>query len=114
MTGTQKEAYLRQKHEKELQKRETDVTRRELMAEEKNTLVEKKLPAELEEILNYGDADTCRKSIETVEMAFRTAVQAAVEERLKCGKPPKMAPENDGKGGAVSFVEVIRENQSKT
>lgn len=113
MTGTEKAAYLQQKQERELQRREAEVTRRELMAEAKNTLAEKKLPAELAEILSYGDADACKKSIEAVEKAFRSAVQAAVEERLKGGKPPKRAPESDDGDGALSFVEVIRENQSK-
>lgn len=49
------------------------------MAEAKNTLAEKKLPAGLAEVLNYADADSCSKSIEAVEKAFQEAVKAAVE-----------------------------------
>ena len=64
------------------------------MAEAKNTLSEKKLPASLAEILDYSDADACNKSIETIEKAFQNAVEAAVEERLKGGKPPKRANGN--------------------
>lgn len=91
MTKEEKDQYLRDKKEKELTTREANITKRELMAEAKNTLAEKKLPAGLAEVLNYADADSCKKSIETVEKAFQTAVQAAVEERLKGGKPPKKA-----------------------
>lgn len=115
MTKEERAEYQRQKREKELSDRETEVTRKELMAEAKNTLADKNLPAELAEVLNYTDADACNKSIETVEKAFNKAVEAAVEEKLKGGKPPKKAPEDSGDDGtgASAFVDVIRENQSK-
>ena len=92
MTKEQKEQYLQQKKEKEISEREAAVTKKELMAEAKNTLSEKKLPTSLAEVLDYSDADACSKSIEVVEKAFQSAVEAAVEERLKGGKPLKKAP----------------------
>ena len=98
MTKDEKAQYLQQKKEKEITDREAAVTRKELMAEAKNTLAEKKLPVSLAEVLNYSDADTCNKSIEAVEKAFQEAVESAVEEKLKGGKPLKSAP------GAVSFT----------
>lgn len=114
MTKEEKAQYLAQKHEKELADREAQITRRELMAEAKNTLAEKGIPAELAEILNYTDAESCKKSVEAVEKAFQSAVEAAVEEKLKGGKPPKKAPESGGEeNGAQSFVDVIKKNQSK-
>lgn len=114
MTKDEKAQYLAQKHEKELAEREAGITRRELMAEAKNTLAERKLPVGLAEVLNYTDADSCSKSIAAVEKVFQEAVQTAVEEKLKGGKPPKKAPEVSGEGnGAQSFVDVIKKNQSK-
>jgi len=95
MTKEEKAQYLAQKREKELIDREAAVTRKELMAEARNTLSEKGLPLELAEILNYKDADACRASMETVQKAFQKAVEAAVEEKLKGGKPPKKAPEDE-------------------
>ncbi|SHK33869.1 DUF4355 domain-containing protein [Hespellia stercorisuis] len=92
MTKEEKAQYMQQKAEKTLADREAAVTRKELTAEAKNTLAEKKLPVELAEVLNYTDADSCSKSIATVEKAFQTAVEAAVQDRLKGGKPPKAAP----------------------
>lgn len=92
MNKEEKAEYLRQKQEKELKDREAAITHRELMAEAKNTLAEKKLPVGLAEVLNYVDADSCSKSIDAVEKAFQEAVQAAVEEKLKGGTPPKKAP----------------------
>lgn len=98
MTKEQKEQYLQQKKEKEISEREAAVTKKELMAEAKNALSEKKLPTSLAEVLDYSDADACSKSIEVVEKAFQSAVEAAVEERLKGGKPLKKAP------GSASFT----------
>ena len=83
------------KMNKELSDREAAITRKELMAEAKNTLAEKKLPVSLAEVLNYTDADTCSKSISAVEKAFQEAVEAAVNERLKGGTPPKKAPQEN-------------------
>lgn len=113
MTAAEKAEYLQNKKTKELADREASITRRELMAEAKNTLAEKKLPAELAEILDHTGADACKRSIEKVETAFQAAVQAAVEEKLRGGKPPKKAPDGGTNDSAISFVEVIKENQSK-
>lgn len=96
MTKEEKAQYLAQKHEKELKEREAGITRRELMAEAKNTLAEKKLPVGLAEILNYTDADSCNKSIATVEKAFQEAVEAGIQDKLKGGTPPKKAQGTDG------------------
>lgn len=95
MTKEEKADYLQKKKEKELSDREAAITRKELMAEAKNTLAEKNLPAGLAEVLNYTDADSCNKSITAVEKAFQAAVKAAVQERLKGGIPPKKAPETN-------------------
>lgn len=93
MTKEEKAQYMQQKRDKELTDREAAITKRELMAEAKNMLAEKNLPTELAGVLNYADADSCKKSIEAMEKAFQKAVQAAVEERLKGDKPPKKARE---------------------
>ena len=91
----EKAQYMQKKKEKELSDREAAVTRSELMAEAKNNLSDEGLPVELAEVLNYTDADACKKSMETVKKAFQTAVEKAVDEKLKGGKPPKKAPETN-------------------
>jgi len=91
MTAEQKAEYERQKREEELAKREREITRRELRATALETLAEKGLPKQLAEILDYTDAESTNKSIETVEKAFREAVEQAVNERLKGGGAPKGA-----------------------
>jgi len=117
MTKDEKAQYLQQKKEKELADKEAAITKRELMAEAKNTLAEKGLPSTLAELLVYTDADACNTSIGTLEKAFQSAVDVAVEERIKGGKPPKKASANgagnEDETGVGSFVSIIKENQSK-
>lgn len=107
MNAQEKAQYLQQKKEKELSDREADITKRELMATAKNTLTEKGIPLELADVLNYADADSCNNSIATVEKAFQSAVEKAVEERLKGGKPPKKA-----EGETKTLEEQIKEAMS--
>lgn len=95
MTKEEKAQYMQQKREKELADREAAITRKELMAEAKNTLASDGLPQELAEVLDYSDADTCKKSMEKVKEVFQRAVETAVEEKLKGGKPPKKASGGD-------------------
>ena len=80
-----------EKRIKDLDDREAAITRRELTAQAKVQLADKGIPTELAEILILTDADSCKKSIETVEKAFQTAVQRAVEERIKGREPMKKA-----------------------
>lgn len=95
MTKDEQKTYMQNKRDKELSDREAAVTRSELMAEAKNNLSDEGLPVELAEVLNYTDADACKKSMETVKKAFQTAVEKAVDEKLKGGKPPKKTPETN-------------------
>jgi len=114
MTKDEKAQYLQQKKEKELADKEAAITKRELMAEAKNTLAEKGLPSALAELLVYTDADACNTSIGTLEKAFQSAVEAAVEGRLKGGNPIKKASNsNKDLSDAESFIGVIKANQVK-
>lgn len=108
MTKEEKAEYLQKKKESELSEREAAITRKELMAEAKNTLTEKKLPVGLAEVLDYTDAEACNKSIAAVEKAFQAAVEAAVEDRLKGGKPPKRPPQDDGMTEEEKIMKIMQ------
>lgn len=95
MTKEEKDRYLHQKRVKDLETKEASITKRELVAEAKVALSDQGLPVSLAEVLSYSDADTCKASIEAVGKAFQEAVEAAVEEKLKGGKPPKKAPDEE-------------------
>ena len=94
MNADQKAQYEKEKKERELADREAKLTERELKAAAKETLISKGLPASLADVLNYANAESCNKSIETVEAAFREAVAAGVSEKLTGGKPLKKAPDD--------------------
>lgn len=91
MSEKEKKKYQEEKRIKELDDREAAITRRELTAQAKVQLADKGIPTELAEILNLTDAESCKKSIEIVEKAFQTAVEKAVEERIKGREPMKKA-----------------------
>ena len=88
MNADQKAAYEAQKKIDELTGREKNITTRELKAQAYETLAEKGLPKDLVEILNYESADTCNKSIESVSKAFQSAVEKAVNEKLRGNGTP--------------------------
>lgn len=92
MSEKEKKEYQEKKRIEDLDAREAAITRRELTAQAKVQLADEGIPTELAEILNFTDADSCKKSIETVKNAFQKAVEKAVNEKLKGGNPPKKAP----------------------
>ena len=91
MSEKEKKKYQEEKRIKDLDDREAAITRRELIAQAKVQLADKGIPTELAEILILTDADSCKKSIETVEKAFQSAVEKAVEEERKGREPMKKA-----------------------
>lgn len=91
MTQQEKDAYFKQKAEKEAADKEADLTKRELTLDARSALQDKHLPESFLDLLVYTDKDACMKSIDTLDAAFREAVQAAVDEKLKGKEPPKDA-----------------------
>lgn len=113
MTKEEAAEYKRKKQEKDLADRAAAITKRELMAEANITLANKGLPVVLAEVLSYTDADSCNASIAVIEKTFKEALEKAVEERIRGGKPPKK-PDGEIEENSVSdFVDIIKENQSK-
>lgn len=102
MKADEKAKYQEEKRLAEIEKREKDITTRELKAQAYETLAEKGLPKELVDILNYSDAENCNKSIESVEKAFQSAVEKAVNEKLRGNGVPK-----DGQGSNNSLQDTI-------
>lgn len=101
MNAEQKAQYEQEKRLKELEAREKEITVRELKAVALETLAEKGLPKELAEILNYNDADSCKKSIESVEKAFQSAVEKAVNDKLRGSGAPQ-----GGQGNNVNTLQT--------
>lgn len=83
MSEAEKKKYQEQKKTSNLEEREAAITRRELTATAKEQLADKGLPISLADVLDYKDAESCKKSIDSVAKAFQEAVEKAVEERIK-------------------------------
>ena len=107
MNAEQKAQYQQKKYEKELEEREAEITKRELRATAKEVLAEKGLPADLFEVLNYNDAETCTAGIDALEKAFRSAVDKAVDDRVrKSGGTPKTGESKSRSGVEAKFYEL--------
>lgn len=91
MNKDEKDNYQRQLAEKQLQEREALITKRELMAQAKETLIEKGLSATLADVLNYESAETVAKSIESLKEVFEKAVQDQVALTMKQNAVPGRA-----------------------
>lgn len=89
MTAEQRAQEEAKKRQQELEAREADITRREVRAQAMETLAEKGLPKGLVDTLDCTNADTCQASLEAVEKAFKAAVEAEVNARLRTPEPPK-------------------------
>lgn len=113
MNADQKAEYEKQKREDELAKREKDITTRELRATAYETLAEKNLPKELVDILNYSDAEQCNKSIEAVEKAFQSAVEKAVNDKLRGKETPKGGQGNNNQSTFGFNFTGVRPKETK-
>lgn len=71
--------------EARLQEREREITRRELRAEAIDKLIEKDLPRELAELLDYTSEEARDRSLETVEKVVRASIQAGIDQRIARG-----------------------------
>ncbi len=88
MNAEEKAEHERQKKAKELEDRELALNKKELVLGAKEILQDKGLPLELVDMLDYKDAESCNKSIASLETAFNNAVEMEVKERLK-GESPR-------------------------
>ena len=83
MSAEERAGYEMSRREAELNEREKLLVRREVKAMAVEKLAERGLPRELADALNCDSEAECMKSIDRIERAFRQAVQAAVDERLR-------------------------------
>ena len=88
------EVKTEEKRVADIERREKELNTRELKVQADTLLTEKNLPKSLAEIVIYENAETCIKSIEAIETAFNEAIENAVNERLRGGKPQRGGQKN--------------------
>lgn len=87
MSQEERAGYVLSLREAELAEREKKLLARELKAMALEKLAARGLPAGLADALSYESEEACLKGIDSIERAFRDAVQAAVDKRLR-GETP--------------------------
>lgn len=108
MSKDEKAQYQLNKREKELQAKEQELNRKELMSTAKTQLSEAGVSTDLAELLNYTDAEACKKSIETLTQAFNKAVEKAVEGKLKGGSTMQKAEDNNTLSEEERILKIMR------
>ena len=78
----------------DIQTREKAVTARELRIEAKEQLLNKGLPVELLDVLNYENKESCEASINKLEAIFNKSVADTIDAKLRGGAPMKKAPQD--------------------
>ncbi len=83
---SQREEELQQRQDA-LQQRESALKAREMHTFAQDLLSRRQLPSALLPALDCRDEESCQKSLERVELAFRSAVQQGVMERMRGSAP---------------------------
>ncbi|MBR1585050.1 MAG: DUF4355 domain-containing protein [Clostridia bacterium] len=87
MAQMEKNAQADTSRQEQMDAREQDLARRELAAKARRLLMEKELPEDLADSLFFENEAAMAQAIDALEIAFRAAVQQAVEERLSDSAP---------------------------
>lgn len=107
MTGEERAAYEAGRREDDLAARERNIQRRELRADALEELEKRGLPKALADAVAYDSRAAMAASIDGVERAFRQAVQAAVDERLR-GVSPAAGASAQGDGNELDDESYYR------
>jgi hypothetical protein len=110
MTETEKQQHLLDKQKAEIEEKEKTIAAREMKLTKIDIFNEKKLPIELVDCVQGDDADTVKANIDTFEKAWQSAIDKAVEERLK-GHSPFNTSGSNGKGTGLA-KQILQSKQS--
>lgn len=102
MDEGEKERFLREKLQKELDAREAALAKRELRAAAVERLSERKLPASLLPCINLSSAESMEESMEAVSECFSKTLREEVGLRVHLG-----APKGAARGGSDAFLEGL-------
>lgn len=103
---------------KELELREKELQRKELMLEMTKVLAERKIPVQFMEYLIADDNESTLKRITDFEKEYKSAIESAVNEKLKGKTPPatsgnKSSLNNTAPRVKDGFMKIISDNQVK-
>lgn len=102
MNEGEKERFLREKLQKELDAREAALAKRELRAAAVEKLGERKLPASLLPCINLSSEESLEESLNAVSECFSKTLREEVGLRVHLG-----APKGTAHGGSDAFLEGL-------
>lgn len=102
MDACEKERFLREKLQKELDAREAALAKRELRAAAVEKLGERKLPATLLPCINLSSEESLEESLNAVSECFSKTLREEVGLRVHLG-----APKGAACGGSDAFLEGL-------
>ncbi|MBV4423231.1 DUF4355 domain-containing protein [Clostridium tyrobutyricum] len=111
MTASEKEKHLLEKQKNELAEKEKTIAAREMKLTKIDIFSEKKLPIKLVDYVQGNTADEVKANIETFEKEWRSAIDEAVNERLK-GKSPFNVSSKDGNDSIGIAKQLIEFNKN--
>lgn len=105
MNADEKRKYDYEQREAKLLEREAEVLKKEMTSEAKTLLSERGLPLDLVAVVDLTNAETVLSSVNNIQQSFETAVQKAVEDRIKGGAPIKKAHETVKNNPFTNIIE---------
>jgi len=110
MSDEERALYEASRRESELAAREKALLARELRAQAVELLAERGLPRQLADAIGYESESAMRAAVDAIERAFRQAVQAAVEERLRGESPAAGASAQSAEDALLDDADYYRLN----
>ena len=89
LSADEKEKELREKQLKELEERENQLKYKELLSDTKNILHDEKIPVKFADVLVQESAEKTKEKIDAFKKEWQSAIEEAVNERLKGSTPRK-------------------------
>ena len=109
MNEAEKQRYEFEKKQKELDNKIAEYNKKELTQESVNILTEKgysvQTARELANFLDYKDADTCKKSIDTLDKVLKACVDREVNNKIKGNTTPKVTTT---KNNGITWDDVLK------
>jgi hypothetical protein len=111
MTASEKEKHLLEKQKNQLAEKEKTIAAREMKLTKIDIFAEKKLPIKLVDYIPGDTAEEVKTNIDTFEKEWRSAIDEAVNEKLK-GKSPFNVSSKDGNGSIGIAKQLIEFNKN--
>lgn len=108
MTAAEREKYQFEKQKAEFEKKKAEFEHAQLQVTVGAELQKRGLSADFAAYLTADNAENSKTNIDAFEKLFNAAVQAATNDRLKGGTPPRDNAQAGGTGEPTSLVEALK------